>query len=163
YGDFAGRIYEHPRVTVHVAEARGFVSRSRERYDLIHVSLLDSFAASGSGVQSPAAAYLYRVEALREYLRRLPPGGFWWFSGGPAERPRGSRHPVAPAGQAMSPAGVADPAGSVALIRSWNTATLLVGAGAFGPEDTEAIRAFAAARSFATAWYPGMPASAANR
>ena len=39
-----------PTVRVHVAEARGFVAASEQRFDLIHVALLDSFSASSAGL-----------------------------------------------------------------------------------------------------------------
>jgi hypothetical protein len=51
----------------------------------------------------------------------------------------------------------------MAIIRSWNTSTLLVKKGEFTASDIATIRAFASARSFDTAWYPGMPRSEANR
>src|SRR5690606_30482334 len=75
YGDFTGHLYDDDRVVVHVAEARGFVRRSEDRFDLIHVALMDSFAASGAGVQALGESYLYTVEAIQEYLHRLEPGG----------------------------------------------------------------------------------------
>ena len=43
FADFAGHLYDDKRVTVHTKEARGFVARSQDRYDLIQVALLDSF------------------------------------------------------------------------------------------------------------------------
>jgi hypothetical protein len=75
YADFAGHIYEDPRVTVHTGEARGFVAKSTEQYDLIQVALLDSFSASGSGTQALNESYLYTAEAIREYLGHISPGG----------------------------------------------------------------------------------------
>src|SRR5690606_8524125 len=76
YSDFTGRLYDDERVEVHIAEARGFVRRSEDRFDLIQVSLMDSFAASGAGVQALGESYLYTVEAIEEYLQHLGPAGF---------------------------------------------------------------------------------------
>jgi sulfite exporter TauE/SafE len=42
YADFAGHIYDRPDVEVHVGEARSFVRRTAERYDLIQIPLLYS-------------------------------------------------------------------------------------------------------------------------
>ncbi|MEE8546369.1 MAG: SAM-dependent methyltransferase, partial [Alphaproteobacteria bacterium] len=50
FADFAGHLYQSPGVRVTVAEARRFVTTSRELYDLIQISLLDSFAASVTGL-----------------------------------------------------------------------------------------------------------------
>lgn len=163
YGEFTGGIYEHPRVAVHVAEARGYVARSRERYDLVQISLLDSFAASGSGVQSLSETYLYTVEAMQEYLGRLAPGGMLAITRWLELPPRDSLKLIATAAEALRRNGHSEPGESVSMIRSWNTGTLLVRNGVFDGQDVRAIRAFAAARSFDTAWYPGMPADDANR
>jgi len=75
YADFAGHLYDDERITVYTKEARGFVVRSKDRYDLIQVALLDSFAASGSGVQALNESYLYTVEAIQDYLQHTVPGG----------------------------------------------------------------------------------------
>jgi SAM-dependent methyltransferase len=160
---FAGDLFDDPRVSVHVAEARSFVSRTTERYDLIQIALLDSFAASGSGVQSMAETYLYTVEAMREYLRRLEPGGMLAITRWLKLPPRDSLKLLATAAQALRLEGSDDPRRSVAMIRSWNTGTLLIRNGIFDEEDIRVIRAFSAERSFDTAWYPGMPESEANR
>ena len=68
YADFAGHLYDDERITVHTREARGFVAQSKDQYDLIHIGLLDSFAASGSGVQALNESYLYTAEAIGKYL-----------------------------------------------------------------------------------------------
>jgi hypothetical protein len=75
YAEFAGFVYDDLRVTVHTSEARGFVAQSDTRYDLIHIGLLDSFGASGAGVQAQSESYIYTVEAIREYLVHTTPGG----------------------------------------------------------------------------------------
>ncbi|HLT91891.1 MAG TPA: spermidine synthase [Woeseiaceae bacterium] len=163
YREFSGGIYSHPRVTVHVAEARGFVTRASARWDLIQVSLLDSFAASGSGVQSLAETYLYTVEALADYLRHLEPGGILAITRWLRQPPRDSLKLIATAADALRRTDHEEPGRSLAMIRSWNTGTLLVKNGTFDAGDIEAIRAFASSRSFDTAWYPGMPPEQANR
>lgn len=45
------------------------------RYDLIQMSLLDAAGAASGGVYGLSENYLYTVEALREYLEHLQPGG----------------------------------------------------------------------------------------
>src|SRR5688500_873799 len=51
YADFGGGLFERPEVDVHVGEARGFVRRTEERYDLIQIPLLYSFGAAVGGTQ----------------------------------------------------------------------------------------------------------------
>jgi spermidine synthase len=163
YADFAGHIYDDPRVTLHTGEARGFVARSRAQYDLIQVALLDSFSASGSGTQALNESYLYTAEAIHEFLEHISPGGILAITRWLKLPPRDNLKLVSTVLKALREMDVAQPARRLAMIRSWNTSTLLVKQGEFLASETDAIKEFARARSFDTAFYPSMPASAANR
>ena len=163
YADFAGHLYDDQRITVHAGEARGFVAKSENRYDLIHIGLLDSFAASGSGVQSLNESYLYTVEAIQEYMEHTAAGGMLAITRWLKLPPRDSLKLVATVIEALRARGVADPGQQLALIRSWNTVTLIVKNGEFLAADIDVIRQFAHSRSFDTVFYPLMPASDANR
>ncbi|MFQ6005100.1 MAG: spermidine synthase [Woeseia sp.] len=163
YADFAGNIYDDVRVAVHEGEARGFVARQTRRYDLIQVTLLDSFSASGSGVQSLNESYLYTVEAVKEYLGQLAPGGILAITRWLRMPPRDSLKLFATAVEALTRAGFDSPGRQLAMVRSWNTSTLLVRNGPIADEDIALIREFSRSRSFDTAYYPGMPAGEANR
>ena len=52
---------------IHVAEARSFVAGSRDRYDLIQLPLLDSFATAAAGTHSLSESYIYTIEAFEQY------------------------------------------------------------------------------------------------
>ena len=163
YADFAGHLYADPRVRVHTREARGFVARSNVSYDLIHIGLLDSFGASGAGVQALNESYLYTVEGIREYLARLQPEGMLAITRWLKVPPRDSLKLFATCIAALREAGVAQPGLRLAMIRGWNTSTLLVKNGDFSQAEVAAISEFARTRSFDTVFYPGMEAAAANR
>ncbi len=163
YADFAGHLYDDERITLHTQEARGFVARSKDRYDLIQVALLDSFAASGSGVQALNESYLYTVEAIQEYLAHTAADGMLAITRWLKLPPRDNLKLVATVRTALHQMGVDDPGRQLAMIRSWNTSTLLVKRGEFSVDDISVIKEFARSRSFDTAFYPSMPARAANR
>ena len=163
YAEFAGHLYDNERITVHTQEARGFVARSQDQYDLIQIALLDSFAASGAGVQALNESYLYTVEAIQEYLQHTAPGGMLAITRWLKLPPRDNLKLVATVLEALQGMGAAEPGRQLAMIRSWNTSTLLVKQGEFSADDIKGIREFARAHSFDTAFYPAMPASAANR
>ncbi|MDM0077941.1 SAM-dependent methyltransferase [Variovorax sp. J2P1-59] len=162
FADASGGVYG-PMARVHVAEARGFVAASRDRYDLIQVALLDSFSASSAGLYALAENYLYTVEALQDDLRHLQPGGLLAVTRWVTLPPRDALKLFAAAVAALEQSGVADPASRLALIRSWKTSTLLVKNGAFTSEDIAAIKSFCVARSFDLAFYPGIRREEANR
>ena len=77
--------------------------------------------------------------------------------------PRDSLKLFATVTEALKRAGAADPAQSIALIRSWNTSTMLVKNGDFSAREIATIKEFCKSNSFDTAFYPSMNASEANR
>ena len=163
YAGFAGRLYDDPRVHVHTGEARGFVAKSDTRYNLVHLGLLDSFAASGAGVQALNESYIYTVEALTEYLQHTSPGGLLAITRWLKLPARDSLKLVAIAIEALARQGVDAPGRRLALIRSWDTSTLLVKNGDFSDTEIASIREFAQTRSFDTAYFPGIRRTEANR
>ena len=163
FAGYAGNLYEHERVSLFLAEARGFVARQADRYDLVQVALLDSFAVSGSGVQALGESYLYTVEAIGQYLARLEPGGLLAVTRWLKVPPRDSLKLTATVIEALRAGGVANPGSRIAAIRSWNTLTMLVKNGDIDTGEIAEIRQFANRRSFDTVWYPGMNPAEANR
>ncbi|MEE8435918.1 MAG: SAM-dependent methyltransferase, partial [bacterium] len=162
FSDFAGGLYDLPEVRVHVAEARGFVTRSRERYDIVQVPMLDSFTASAAGLYALTESTLYTVEAFEAYLRILKPGGLLAVTRWLKLPPRDSLKIFATALAALERGGVKAPARQLAMVRSWSTTTLLVKNGAFTSREIERIKAFSQARGFDLAYYPGMKPAEAN-
>jgi hypothetical protein len=163
YASFAGNLYQDHPVNVYTHEARGYVAQSDRSYDLIQIGLLDSFGASGSGVQSLHESYVYTVEALRQYLSHLEPDGVLAITRWLKLPPRDSIKLLGTAIEALRQNGVTDPGQQIAMIRSWNTTTLLVRNGQFLSRDVDVIRDFAASKSFDTVFFPGMARGDANR
>ncbi len=161
--DFAGNLYGYPRVRAHVAEARAFISGRPESWDLIQMPLLDSFAAASAGVYGLSESYVYTVEAFREYIRHLRPGGYLAITRWLKLPPRDSLKLFASAVAALERDGIATPGERLVMLRGWGTTTLLVRNGAIGEAETAAIRAFARDRGFDIAWLPGLAAAEANR
>jgi len=163
HAEFAGFVYDDPRITVHTSEARGFVAQSGTQYDLIHIGLLDSFSASGAGVYAQSESYIYTKEAIREYLEHTTPGGLLAITRWLKLPPRDGLKLVATAIDALRTMGVSKPGQQLVVIRSWNTSTVLIKNGALMADDIQSVRQFARSRSFDTAWFPGIQASDANR
>ena len=159
---FSGRPYSAPGVHLHVAEVRGFIAGSRDSFDLIQVALLDSFGSSAAGLGSLNESQLYTIEALEAYLQRLAPGGLLAFTRWASLPPRDSLRLFATAVAALERRGVAEPGRSLALIRGWNTSTLLVRNGAFPAAEIAAIRDFCRRRAFDIAHVQGIAADETN-
>jgi SAM-dependent methyltransferase len=163
FGGYAGHLYQRREVTVHSADARGFVREGRERYDLIQISLLDAFGASSAGLYALNENYLYTVEALRDYLRSLAPAGYLAISRWVKLPPRDALKLYATALRALRDEGVRAPERQLVMIRSWQTSTLLVRNGVFTAEEIARLHTFCKARAFDLAWYPGMAKTEANQ
>ena len=163
HGAFAGHLFDRPEVRLHRAEARGFVATTEDRFDLIEIALLDSFSASSAGLYALSESTLYTVEAFQAYLAALAPGGILAITRWLKLPPRDSLKLFLTALVALERSGVDDPGRRLALIRSWDTATLLIKNTAVTATEVGAIRAFATARGFDLAYYPGIVAADANR
>jgi SAM-dependent methyltransferase len=163
FRDFAGDLYGRDEVRLEIAEARGFVAGTSNRYDLIQVSLLDSFNASAAGGYALSETYLYTVEGIEEYLRHLDPGGFLCVTRWLKVPPRDGLKLFATAVAALERQNVDDPGKRLAMIRGWKTTTLLVKNGEFSAADLESLRAFCEERSFDVCYYPGITKNEANR
>ena len=163
FGSFSGRPYSAPGVRVHIGEARGFVARHGERFDLITVALLDAFGASSAGLYALAESYLYTTEAIGTYLDRLEPAGLLAITRWMQLPPRDTLKLFATAVAALERRGVADPGRQLALVRSWRTATLVVKASPFDAAEIAALREFCRARSFDVVHFPGITPGEVNR
>jgi len=163
YADFAGHIYQAPGVTLHVSEARSFASRSPGDYDLIQVSLLDSFSASASGQHALSENHIYTIEALAEFMQQLARGGYLSITRWIKLPPRDTLKLFATAIAALRTSGVTAPGQQLILIRGWQTATLLIKNSRISQEEIDRLREFCAARSFDVAYYPGIKRDESNR
>ncbi len=163
FGEFSGGLYDLPEVSLQIVEPRGFLQGANKLYDLIQFPILDAVGGGASGVHGLNENYLYTVEALQLALARLDDNGILAITSGIDIPPRDSLKLFAGAITALEAAGVERIDHRLVLIRGWQTSTLLVKNGELNDADIDAIRNFCTRRSFDPAWYPGMPASEANR
>jgi SAM-dependent methyltransferase len=75
FADFAGHLERQPGVSLVNAEARSYINHSSERYDLVQISLIDTWAATAAGGLTLTENRLYTVEAWDDFYRALKPGG----------------------------------------------------------------------------------------
>lgn len=163
YADYSGELFDPVNSRIHIAEARGFVSTTNNRYDLIQISLLDSFSASSAGLYALSENYLYTVEALEEYITRLMPGGYLAISRWVKLPPRDTLKLFATAVKALESMNIVNPGQRLVLIRSWQTSTMLIKNGDFTAEEIKSISQFCNQRAFDTVYYPGIKETAINR
>jgi spermidine synthase len=163
FAAFSGDLYRAPTVHVHIADARAFVNASNDLYDIVQISLLDSFAAAAGGLHGLGESTLYTVEAFRGLLDRLAPDGLLAVTRWVTVPPRDPLKLFATAVEAVRERGIEDPGERLAWIRGWRTTTLLVKNGRFTADEITAIRAFSRDRAFDLAWLPRIRADEPNR
>jgi predicted membrane-bound spermidine synthase len=74
--EFTGEIYNDPRVEVVSEDARAFVRRFRNEFDMIYSLSSNSFAALASGSFALAENYLFTTEAFIDYWNSMTDNGF---------------------------------------------------------------------------------------
>ncbi len=157
YRDWSGDVYGDPRVRVVVGEGRSFVRASSRRYDLIQMSLIDTFAATAAGAYSLSESYLYTVEAFTDYLDRLTPRGAVAVTRFLHEPPREVLRLCAVARAALVARGATDPARHFLVAASGAYATVIVGARPFTPEEALAFVRTAVDSEAMLIYVPGAP------
>ncbi len=117
FADLSGRPYSHPRVELHIDEARSFLTRCDDRFDLIQMSLIDSFAASMAGAFVLTENNLYTAEAMRLYWDHLTEDGAVsvsrWFTWGLLGE---TGRMLALMRQTLDEAGVQEPADHIVVV-----------------------------------------------
>ncbi len=143
------KIADHPGVSLVHDEGRAYLTRSREQFDVLQMSLVDTWAATGAGAFTLSENGLYTREAWQIFLDRLTPTGIIsvsrWFS--PAQASETSRL-VALAVSALLDRGVRQPLAHMALVSRGTVATLLVSPSPLGAADLTALEAVSQARGF---------------
>lgn len=163
YAQYSGGLVDYTNVNIHIAEARGFVTTRDKKYDLIQVSLMDSFGSASAGLTSLSEDYLYTIDAFKIYLEHLNPDGILAFTRWIRIPPRDTLKLVATAKTTLQRLGKDNPDKHIALIRSWNTATLLVKMDAFTPKEINQIRNFCTERNFDVVYFPGITTNEVNQ
>ncbi len=157
YRDFAG-LGGHPRVHLVNDEARSWLAREGEPFDVIQMSLIDTWAATGAGAFTLSENGLYTREGWRIFLNRLTPNGIFsvsrWFS--PSRASETSRL-MSLAVAALLDRGVTRPGDHLVLAASGNVATLLVAVQPFRASDRQRLDAAVSEAGFhllAAPWHP---------
>ncbi len=163
YSSFSGNIYNPEQCHILIEDGRGYLEKTRERFDLINMSLLESVNAAGSGVYSLNENYLFTTEAFITCLNRLNPGGLISISRWIKNPPRESIKLIAMAIDALDSIRPDNASRSLIVIRSWQVVTLLIKDGTFSREEIKATLNFCDQNLCDLCYYPGIKKEETNR
>lgn len=154
--------YDDRRVTVVIEEARSYLRRSQEHYDILVLSLSDTYQPVISGAYSLSESYALTLEAFREYLDHLQDDGLLvvtrWMQSPPSEELRAAILLA----EALQRGGIGAPAERVLAFRTWSTATLLASRTPFGNDEIARLKQWCTEQSFDLIYYPGISAAETN-
>ncbi|MBM5812172.1 MAG: hypothetical protein FJ191_09440 [Gammaproteobacteria bacterium] len=156
YAGYIGRIFADPRVTLHVHEGRNFAAGSPDRYDLITITMIDSWAGAAAGAYMFSENTLYTYEAVRDYYTHLQDDGVLSISR--YYRWDEALRVVNTYLAYLTDQGVSEPGRRILVLveqpRLYRRATLLLRKGPFTPEEVQSIAALAAGNGYRILYAP---------
>ena len=136
YREFNNGLFHRPEVSLFNEEGRSFIRRCDSKYDLLEIAA-DTLSISNGGAYLLSENYLYTVEAVKDYLAHLNPGGMLrmqrWDT--PAE----SRRLFTVVLEALYETGVEDPNGCLVALSASNWILLVVRMAPFTDEEVDKI------------------------
>jgi spermidine synthase len=110
YAGYAQHLYDRPEVHIHVTDGRSFLRSTPQHFDVVQMTLVDTWASTAAGAFALSENNLYTVEAFREYFEHLNPNGMIAITRWEFRQPREALRVVAVAMDALHRLGVANPA-----------------------------------------------------
>jgi hypothetical protein len=156
---YAG-IADLPGVRFVVDDGRSWFARTEEKFDLIEMSMVDTWAATGAGAFSLSENGLYTVEGWKTFLSALNPNGLFTVSRWH------SPHSTVELGRVVSLAvaalmelGVDRPSDHIFIAGIGNLATAIVSRAPFPPTDLQVLQETADKLRFTVLASPQRPAT----
>src|SRR6185312_1754494 len=147
YADYAYHLYERPNVHIHVRDGRSYLRSTKERFDVVQMTLVDTWASTAAGAFALSENNLYTVEAFREYFDHLRPDGIIAITRWEFRQPREALRVVSVAMEALHELGVKNPAANFMVISQGDLnedgipVAVIAKKSAFTPEEEAAVRA----------------------
>jgi hypothetical protein len=145
FKNYSGGLYYGDNIDVVVNDARNQMQTTSGTYDVIQLSLVDTFAATSAGSYSLSENNLYTLEAVSLYLNHLPENGYLTISHWYLPQ---SLKLTATYLSAAEKLGIKDPREHIALIRCGNVVNHIIKKSAFTPGELEKLRATASSMNF---------------
>jgi hypothetical protein len=109
YADYSFHLYDLPQVHIHVQDGRSYIRSSHDKYDVVQMTLVDTWASTAAGAFALSENNLYTIEAFREYFDHLKPDGMIAITRWEFKQPREALRVVSQAIESLHQVGIADP------------------------------------------------------
>lgn len=140
YKSYAG-LSERPEIKFVHDEARSWFTRNQDQFDIIQMSLIDTWAATGAGAFALSENGLYTVDAFRTFLKDLNENGVLTVSRWHA--PKGENEMqrlLVMAAEALLEEGATEPKRHMFVAKGYTVATLVLSKTPFTDEQLAALR-----------------------
>lgn len=147
YADYSYHLYERPQVHIQVTDGRSFVRNARQTFDVVQMTLVDTWASTAAGAFALSENSLYTVEAFQEYFEHLKPDGMVAITRWEFRQPREALRVVSVAMQALHELGVQEPGRNFIVVSEGNLdedgipVVVLAKKSAFSAEEESNVRA----------------------
>lgn len=109
YADYSQHLYQRPEVHIQVTDGRSFIRNAKQSFDVVQMTLVDTWASTAAGAFALSENSLYTVEAFQEYFEHLKPDGMVAITRWEFRQPREALRVVSVAMDALHRSGVKNP------------------------------------------------------
>jgi len=147
YADYAQHLYDRPDVHIHVNDGRSYLRSTPQHFDVVQMTLVDTWASTAAGAFALSENNLYTVEAFREYFDHLNPDGIIAITRWEFREPREALRVVSVAMEALHELGVENPARNFIVASQGSLdedgipVVVLAKKSAFTPDEEAAVNA----------------------
>ena len=129
-----------PNLKLYVDDARSWFAASKEKFDLVQMSMIDTWAATGAGAFSLSENGLYTLEGWRAFLKTLNDAGIFtvsrWYDPGEINE---TGRMIGLASGALLDAGLNDTRSHLFVASAGNIATLVLSKAPFTKEQLRVL------------------------
>src|SRR5436189_1412089 len=146
YADFAYHLYERAQVHLHVSDGRSFIRNTSQQFDVVQMTLVDTWASTAAGAFALSENSLYTTEAFREYFQHLKLDGMVAVTRWEFKEPREALRVVSVAMNALHQLGITDATSHFIVISESEldedgiNVAVLAKKSAFTPKEEESVR-----------------------
>jgi SAM-dependent methyltransferase len=161
FPELSHRLYFRPEVRIEIEDGRGFVRRTRERYQVLQATLVDTWASTAAGAFALSENNLYTTDAFEDYFRILTDDGLLVFTRWGLDPPRESLRLVSLGTAALENLGEREPWKHFFIVRQGKLAgwgaldTVLISRKPMPAEEVSRARLAAAAGKLEMVYAPG--------
>jgi spermidine synthase len=116
YADYSYDLYRLPQVHITVGDGRSFIRSTRQRFDVVEMTLVDTWASTAAGAMALSENYLYTTEAFLQYFQHLKTDGIVAVTRWEFQEPREALRVVSVEVEALHRLGSPTPAGNFIVV-----------------------------------------------